>query len=199
MRVQKLLWISIPYIQDDQTWCVATARPRDIWRNIFGIYTLFTWSMLIAAIFFIAAVIYAFMQLEQRPDNFAWTLMIGMATAIGQTASYEPWRASIRVLMCFLFMYGLVMSTSFNSFLISILTQPRYKTQIDSVRSAIDAGVQFTGGEVALAHYMGADEVICYSIFNEKSNRNSNENYPAHRYRRVSGAIFAFAMCPTNA
>lgn len=161
MRVAKLLWISIPYIQDDQTWCVATARPRDIWRNIFGIYTWFTWSILIATIFFIGAVIYAFMQLEHRPDNYAWTLMVGMAAALGQTASYEPWRASIRVFMCFLFMYGLVMSTSFNSFLISILTQPRFKTQINTVRSAIDAGVQFTGGELALSHYMGVDEVNC--------------------------------------
>lgn len=168
MRVQKLLWITIPYIQDDQTWCVATARPRDIWRNIFGIYTLFTWSMLIAAVFYIAAIIYAFMQLERRLDNYAWTLLIGMAAALGQTASYEPWRASIRVFMCFVFMYGLVMTTSFNSFLISILTQPRYKTQIDSVRSAIDAGVQFTGGEVALSHYLGVDEVICKSMRNVK-------------------------------
>lgn len=164
MRVDKLLWISIPYIQDDQTWCVATARPRDIWRNIFGLYTLFTWSMLIAAVFFIAAVIYAFMQLEHRRDNYAWTLLIGMAAALGQTASYEPWRASIRVFMCFIFMYGLVQTTSFNSFLISILTQPKFKTQIDSVRSAIDAHVQFSGGEVALSHYLGADEVIYYSI-----------------------------------
>lgn len=159
-RVDKLLWITIPYIQDDQTWCVATARPRDIWRNIFGIYTWFTWFLLIAAIFFIAAVIHVFMKLEKRPENYAWTLMVGMAAALGQTATYEPWRASIRVLMCFLFMYGLVMTNSFNSFLISVLTRPRLKTQIDSVRSAINAHVEFTGGEVALSHYLAEDEVI---------------------------------------
>lgn len=159
MRVEKLLWISIPYIMDDQTWCVATARPRDIWRNVFGIYTLFTWSALIAVIFLVATVIYAFMQLERRADNYVWTLLIGMAAALGQTAAYEPWRASIRVFMCFLFLYGLVMTSSFSSFLISILTQPRYKTQIDSVRSAIQADVQFSGGEVALSHYLGTDEV----------------------------------------
>lgn len=159
MRVEKLLWISIPYIQDDQTWCVATARPQDIWRNIFGLYTWFTWTALIAAVFFIAGTVYAFMQLEQRPDNYAWTLLVGMAAALGQTAPYEPWRASIRVLMCFLFLYGLVMTISFNSFLIAVLTQPRYKTQIDSVRSSIRANVEFTGGEVALSHYMGGDAV----------------------------------------
>lgn len=38
-RVQKILWVTIPYIQDDQTWCVATARPQDLWQNIFSIYT----------------------------------------------------------------------------------------------------------------------------------------------------------------
>lgn len=62
--------------------------------------------------------------------------------------------------MVFLFMYGIVMSSSFNSFLISILTRPRFKQQIDSLDLAIKYDVQFTGGEVALSHYLGHDEVL---------------------------------------
>lgn len=199
MRVAKTLWISIPYIQDDQTWCVATARPRDIWRNIFGIYTMFTWSILIATIFFIASVIYAFMQLEHRPENYAWTLLVGMAAALGQTGSYEPWRTSIRVFMCFLFMYGLVMSTSFSSFLISILTRPRFKTQINTVRSAIDAGFQFTGGDLALSHYGGVDEVNDHFTFLMEKNRGNfqmKKNFRIHRFQRPFVAIFTTVTCP---
>lgn len=63
-------------------------------------------------------------------------------------------------MMVFLFMYGIVMSSSFNSFLISILTRPRFKQQIDSLDLAIRYDVQFTGGEVALSHYLGHDEVL---------------------------------------
>lgn len=159
-RVQKMLWITIPYIQDDQTWCVATARPQDIWRNIFGIYTGITWTALIAVVFFIALIIYILIRLEKKTENYVWTLLIGMSVALGQYASYEPTRSSIRVMMVFLFMYGLIMSSSFNSFLISILTRPKYKQQIGSLTNAIQAAVQFTGGEVALSHYLGGDEVF---------------------------------------
>lgn len=159
-RVQKILWISIPYIQDDQTWCMATARPQELWRNIFGIYTIATWCILIGVIFFNGFIIYLLIRVEDRKENYVWTLMIGMASALGQYACYEPQRISIRVMMVFLFMYGLIMSSSFNSFLISILTRPRFKQQIDSLGSAIKSDVVFTGGEVALSHYLGHDTVI---------------------------------------
>lgn len=159
-RVQKLLWISIPYIQDDQTWCLATARPQELWRNIFGIYTVGTWCILIGAIFFNGLIIYLLIRVENRKDNYIWTLMIGMASALGQYSPYEPHRSSIRIMMVFLFMYGLVMSSSFNSFLISILTRPKFMQQIDSLGKAIGSSVDYVGGDVALSHYLGNDTVI---------------------------------------
>lgn len=79
-RVQKMLWITIPYIQDDQTWCVATARPQDLWKNIFSIYTIGTWLTLIAAIFFNALIIYLLIRVENKNESYVWTLMIGMAS-----------------------------------------------------------------------------------------------------------------------
>lgn len=159
-RIQKLLWVSIPYIQDDQTWCVAIARPQDLWQNIFSIYTVATWFTLIAAIFFNAFIIYLLIRVENRHESYVWTLMIGMASALGQYATYEPQRISVRTMMVFLFMYGIVMSSSFNSFLISILTRPRFKQQTDTLELAIENDFTFAGGEVALSHYLGNDAVI---------------------------------------
>lgn len=178
-RVQKLLWVSIPYIQDDQTWCVATARPQDLWRNIFGIYTVSTWFTLVAAIFFNAFIIYVLIRViddDHKKESYAWTLMVGMASALGQYATYDPKRITLRVMMIFLFMYGLVMSSSFNSFLISILTRPRFKQQVDSLGSAIAHNFKYMGGEVALSHYMGNDTVkfIIFFFFfslSDSSNR----------------------------
>lgn len=158
-RVQKLLWVSIPYIQDDQTWCVATARPQDLWQNIFSIYTVGTWLTLVAVIFFNAFIIYLLIRVENKNESYVWTLLIGMASALGQYASYEPQRISIRVMMIFLFMYGIVMSSSFNSFLIGILTRPRFKLQVDSLSLAIKYDFKFVGGELALSHYLGNDAV----------------------------------------
>lgn len=168
-RVQKLLWVTIPYIQDDQTWCVATARLQDLWQNIFSIYTVATWFTLVAAIFFNAFIIYVLIRViddEHKKESYVWTLMVGMASALGQYATYDPKRISIRVMMIFLFMYGLVMSSSFNSFLISILTQPRFKMQVDSLSLAIKHNFKYMGGEVALSHYLGNDSVDALHFMN---------------------------------
>lgn len=153
-KIQKILWASIPYIQDDQTWCVATARPRELWRNIFGIYTIQTWIALILVIFLIAFVIYGLIHIEFKPENYMWSFMVGLSATLGQYASYEPTRTSIRIMMVFFLLYGLIMSTSFNSFLISILTRPRFKAQVSSVQDAVEHEFEFAGGEVALSHYL---------------------------------------------
>lgn len=158
-RTQKKVWISIAYFKDDQTWCVATARPRGLWQNIFNIYTFSTWIALIGAVFFIAFIIFLLVNIDKKKETYVWSLLIGMSAALGQYASYEPTRISIRIMLSFCFMYGLVMSSSFSSFLISILTRPRYKAQINSLETAIKEEVSFTGGDVALSHYINNDEV----------------------------------------
>lgn len=196
-RVQKILWVTIPYIQDDQTWCVATARPQDLWQNIFSIYTVGTWLTIIAAIFFNAFIIYLLIRVENKNESYVWTLMIGMASALGQYATYEPQRISVRVMMIFLFMYGIVMSSSFNSFLIGILTQPRYKQQINSLELAIKHDLKFTGGEVALSHYLGNDEVIKSNIFSSTFFWCSTFSL-FFRYQPPCVAILRFVSIPIN-
>lgn len=162
-KIQKILWNSIPYRQDDETWCVATARPRELWRNIFGIYTLQTWIALIVVIFLIGLIVYGLIHIEYKSENYIWSWLIALASTLGLYASYEPTRTSVRMMMLFFFMYGLVMTSSFNSFLISILTRPRYKTQVSSVRMAIEQEFEFAGGSVALSHYTDDGEV-CFII-----------------------------------
>lgn len=158
-KIQKILWNSIPYRQDDETWCVATARPRELWRNIFGIYTNQTWMALAGVIFLIGFVIYGLIHIEYKPENYIWALMIGLSSSLGLSVNYEPTRSTIRVMMVFFFLYGLVMSSSFNSFLISILTRPRYKPQVATLHMAIEQGFEFAGGSVTLSHYMDNTEV----------------------------------------
>lgn len=159
VRTRQILWITIPYMQDDQTWCVAVAKPLEIWRNVFNIYTTTTWLALIGAIFFIALLVHIGVHLENRHENYSWSALNGLAAAIGQFVIYEPKRSSIRVLLIFILMYGMVMTTSFNSFLISILTRPRFKAQINSIGDAIKIDMTFAGGEVAFSHFTENDKV----------------------------------------
>lgn len=189
-RVQKLLWVTIPYIQDDQTWCVATARPQDVWQNIFSIYTVSTWLSLVAAIFVNALVIYLLIRAENKHESYVSTLMIGMATAIGQYVSYEPQRISIRVMMIFLFLYGIVMSSSFSSFLLGILTRPRFKLQVDSLSLAMEYDFRYVGGELALSHYSNND--LVYNFILQKKEEITITLTKQQKYVHINECVFGF-------
>lgn len=193
-KIQKILWNTIPYRQDDETWCVATARPQDLWRNIFGIYTIQTWIVLIGVIFLIGVIVYGLIHIEYKPENYIWSLMVSLASSLGLSITYEPTRSTIRVMLVFLFLYGLIMSASFNSFLISILTRPRFKPQVSSIRMAIEQEFEFAGGGVALDHYTDDSEVRTARLVNViKSLQNVPSSTQVSRYVRDH-----YKLCPNN-
>lgn len=142
------------------TWCVANARPRNLWSNIFQIYTGNTWFAIAATTIIATLIMKQLLLTEKNLENYVWAFMLIIAAILGKSVTYEPSRVSIRVMMFFLFMFGLIISTSFCTFLISTLTQPRLKHQIDSLPEAIQAGFVFAGGNIAWSRSQNDDWVI---------------------------------------
>lgn len=159
-QTQNMVWISQAYMQDDMTWCVATARPQDLWRNIFQIYTPLAWSAIAVVIFMVAIIVYHLLRTENRCNNFVWAFMVSIATILGHSISYKPSKLSIRVVVICLFMYGMIIRTSFSALLISFLTQPILKYQIDDLYEAIEAGFKFAGGNNAFSHLGDPDDPV---------------------------------------
>lgn len=159
-QVQKMVWFSRAYMQDDMTWCVATARPQNLWSNIFQIYSPLAWSAIAAVMFLVALIVHHILRTENRCKNFMWAFMVSIAAILGQSLSYKPSRLSIRVMMIFLFTYGMIISTSFSALLISFLTQPRLKQQIYGLYEAIEAGFKFAGGNNAFSHLGDPDDPV---------------------------------------
>lgn len=158
-RASNLFWQSRAYFQDDVTWCVPRSKSRVIWRNIFQIFTAKVWIALFFASLLIATAIQVSNRMEKRERNFVWSFMFSISTAIGRNSLFEPKRIPVRMLMIFLFLYGLVLSTSFSTFLISTLTKPHYTFQIQNVQQAVENHFHFIGGEVILSYFKGDDEV----------------------------------------
>lgn len=140
-------------MQDDVTWCVANARPRNLWSNIFRIYTSFAWTAIAAITFISAFIIKQLLRTEKKFEDFLWASMLSIGAILGKPVTYEPTRVSVRIMMFFLFMFGLLISTSFCTFLISTLTRPRLNHQIDNLPDAIQADLKFVSGNIALEHY----------------------------------------------
>ncbi|XP_058458991.1 uncharacterized protein LOC131435082 [Malaya genurostris] len=151
---RKLLSSSIPYYQDELTWCVPTARHAPKWLNVFIIFNIWTWLAAIFIVFVGAAVIYYFNRIEKKyPDNYTWMALQSLALSLSVYAHYWPSKFSTRCFLIGYMIYGLHWNAAYHSFLISVLTRPRFETQIGSVDDAIANGFQFVGAENSMVHF----------------------------------------------
>lgn len=159
---RKYLSSSIPYYQDDQTWCVAVAKAEDLWRSFFKLFSPLQWLGMIVIVYMMAAILYIISGIDGRNENMHWMLLSCLSITMGLATVYEPRKINIRFMFFFFLIYGLIFSSAFHSFLVNVLSNPRQKKQVDNIFDAISHQFQFFGGTVALSHYTGNDPV---SIF----------------------------------
>lgn len=158
-NTRKLLSSSIPYYQDDQTWCVAKAKPEDLWRNIFNLFSTLVWCLILLVVCLMAFMLYFFIKLDKKSENFVWMLLASFSITMGLATTYGPINTNSRVIFFIFLFYGLLFSTAFHSFLVGVLTNPRQKEQIRNLNQAVSLNLQFNGGTVTLEHFDGKDEV----------------------------------------
>nr|QGW45458.1 ionotropic receptor 87a [Bradysia odoriphaga] len=158
-NTRKYLSSSIPYYQDDQTWCVANAKPEELWRNIFNLFSTTIWSLIILVVFLMASMLYGFIKMDHKSENFMWMLLASLSVTMGLTTIYDPKHTNARIVFFIFLFYGLLFSTLFNSFLVGVLTNPRQKEQISNLHQAVAANLEFNGGTVTLEHFDAKDEV----------------------------------------
>lgn len=97
-----------------------------------------------------------------------------------------------------MFFFGLHISTAYHSYLINVLTNPRYDNQIDTVDEAIAAGLIFEVGENTVDFFRKEDSVSeeKFSVFNVnciiKIVYNSLSSH-LFRYRNIYCAVMRFA------
>ncbi|CRK87905.1 CLUMA_CG001692, isoform A [Clunio marinus] len=145
---RKLLSTTIPYDSDEITWCVQRSGLAPNWTNSFAIFDIMLWIYAIICMFVCAVFLYISVKIEKdRKENFMWAVIITLCYSIGIYGHYEPKRGFIRYYVGFLLLYGLHFSAAYHSFLLSVLTTPRYSPQTSTIDEAIDAEYHFTGGE----------------------------------------------------
>lgn len=160
-NTRKYLSSSIPYYQDDQTWCVANAKPEELWRNIFNLFSTTIWGLIILVVFLMASMLYYFIKMDHKSENFMWMLLASLSVTMGLTTIYDPKHPNARMIFLIFLFYGLLFSTLFNSFLVGVLTNPRQKEQISNLQQAVASNLEFNGGTVTLEHFDAKDDVGC--------------------------------------
>jgi hypothetical protein len=116
--------------------------------NIFIIFDVILWIAIWITTVVVAMILYSFVRIEnRRNENFFWTMLISLCYSFGIYAHYEPRRGFIRFFTGCMLFFGLNFNAAYQSFMLSVLTMPRYEHQIANIHEAIHAGYRFTGGE----------------------------------------------------
>ena len=157
---RKLLSASIPYHQDDLTWCITKAGFAPTWLNVFVIFNKFTWLAIAFSMVITSITLWIFVLKENKyKENLVWASLVTLSLSTFQYGHYWPKKFYIKIFMATLIFYGLHINTAYHSYLISVLTRPRYETQISTVESGIKAGLEFNIGENMLIFLNKKDSV----------------------------------------
>lgn len=153
---RKLLTTTIPYDSDEMTWCVPTSGLAPNWMNVFAIFDIMLWFYAIVCMALCTVILYVCIVIENdRKENILWALMITLCYSIGIPGHYNPRRQFIRFYAGFVLLYGMHFAAAYHSFLLSVLTTPRFEHQVATLHEAIADDYQFTGGENLKAVFEG--------------------------------------------
>lgn len=152
---------SIPYVFDDMTWCVGTAKPQPRWMNIFSMFPLWMWFVLVLIGYVNSFLIYVMMQFEEPQRRWDYHLMCMMMFCSNLAMAYNgfrPQNIDLRLMYLYLLFYGMVIVATFNSFLINNLTQPIRWRQVDSVDMLLEQRMMVVGDREAFVLYGSGGE-----------------------------------------
>lgn len=157
---RQLLSTSVPYFQDDITWCVATSTLAPTWLNVFVIFDSKIWITTFIVLCLTTAVLHYYTKLEDKPhDNVLWTFLQALRFTLAQSTTYFPEKLFIKLFLTAFLFYGLHISAAYSSSLIKVLTRPVYEDQISDIQSAIENKMTFMGGDNVFTFFEKDDEV----------------------------------------
>jgi hypothetical protein len=107
-----------------------------------------------------SVILYLFVRYERRyRENYMWSFLIMFSLATGQYAHYNPIKGFIKIFIAGFFFFGLHINTAYHSYLINVLTNPRFTKQIDTVDDAIAFNMTFKAAENTRDFFMKNDSV----------------------------------------
>lgn len=136
---------SVPYMQDDVTWCVSRSKALPRWRNIYYIpQDAITYVVGIILYIFVIICTYLLTTFEKNPFDIL-ILIISIQVLVGFNTVLNPNKMMFRLLFTkFMFIaYWLVQI--FSAFLISYISRIMYEKQIGTVDELIDTRFRLAG------------------------------------------------------
>lgn len=132
------------YFQDDITWCVANAKYKMKFEKLLYVLKPEIWFIHWSLDFLMGAVFFYIFRFDNVFKCYVWNVITFMIIHMGGSVVYQPKNMLARIVYILVAFYGLEWSTLYNSFLISVLTNPLPRWQIATINDAIYYNYELT-------------------------------------------------------
>lgn len=156
---------SIAYSFDKMTWCVAVAKLIPLWQNIFAIFPDWFWCFIFAFAYVKGFILLLMMSFDQKQNNYHMCMLITLATIIGLPCPIRPLHWKYRFYFMSMVVFGMIFIASFTSFLLQIITNPKYEKQIDAVETMVSKEFIMTGNSRTLNFFQDETDDVNLECF----------------------------------
>lgn len=147
------------YATESVTWCVPVALEEDKWLSLLRILHLGSWIATLIAFICIDLIIWSISKLFPDQEstifqNLGTCSLYNFCAVLSITIKTLPNNGYIRVIFFLWVIYGFNLCVSFQTFLMTKLTQPDYKKQISTAKEIFDTDYKIaylTGTDIYFA------------------------------------------------
>lgn len=154
------------YFPDYATWCVKAVPKTPNWKNIFFIFSTWLWVAVVIAFIAVTLSVYAYVRATGGKKDAFSAIMCAIKISIGFMPGLSPRTFLGKSIFLLFLMYGLIVSTLFQSATVSSMTSQYHKGVISSLAEAVKNDFEFAGSSVSR------------TIFLDRKNEVSSTEFP---------------------
>lgn len=153
---------TIPYYYDDQAWCIARAKQTASWKNIFEIFSVGIWMIIVSIFFMISALFYF---LGSRHHSFSGALLNAFVICLSMPLRFKrPFHFHLRFIFFLIFLYAIYINMMFSGFLMTTLTKQRFQKQVTTINETIENGFSYAGGQVVKTYLSLRNDTVIWNL-----------------------------------
>lgn len=135
---------SYPYFIDITHWWVPAAREIPRWKNAVNIFHYEVWTVIFFSIFVNGGLWYLFgRRYNEVVFKYLPTSLLGSWQVLLQSGITQPRNINLKIIYLSWTLFSLLISTAYQSQLISILSKPQYENQISTTRELLASKLKF--------------------------------------------------------
>lgn len=148
------------FLISKQLRCVPEATTISLWLNIFLIFDGETWAYFMLTFMLVGTGFYYFYRFSRRIENWCYCTAAGFFITISIPIPLNPSHPLLRLYLLICCIYGLLMTSTFNSFFMSTITKPAKYAQISTKQDLINNPMEFYAENQTMSLYSDTDEVM---------------------------------------